>query len=237
GLLLDRLDQHNIARNTIVLFLADHGSNHKGSLLKNRGTEVPCLIRWPNKIKPGTRCDELIQSTDFVPTWFDAAKATVPSGYRIDGVAMAPLFDDPTQPIRQSVYSEMGPARSIKTKDWNYIALRYSKEQIQAIRSDARSVKKLMGLSGGVSRARTRRGAFDLDQLYDLRADPDEKSNVAGDPANQSRLREMQRLLKQELAKFPRRPYGEFIPGGNAVPAADQQDLARQLRKIAARFK
>lgn len=45
GMLLDRLDRHGIANNTIVVLLADHGSQHKGSLLKSRGTEVPCLIR------------------------------------------------------------------------------------------------------------------------------------------------------------------------------------------------
>ena len=59
----------------------------------------------------------------------------------------------------------MGPARSIKTKDWNYVALRYTTEQIEAIRSKHRSVKQLMGLSGGVSRARVHRDAFDTDLI------------------------------------------------------------------------
>ncbi len=237
GLLLDRLDRHGIAENTIVLFLADHGSVHKGSLLKTRGTEVPCLIRWPSRIQPGVRCDELIQNTDFVATWFDVASARPPGEYRIDGISIAPLFRHPDRPIRQYVYGEMGPARSVKTKDFNYIALRYTKEQIEAIRSNHRSVKQLMGLSGGVSRARTRPNAFDSDQLYDLRADPEEMTNVADDPANSKRLREMKRMLKQELERFPNRPFGEFVPGGNAVPGGEQRDLAPKLKKIAAEMK
>ena len=47
GLILDKLDELGIANNTIdAYFVSDHGSR-KGSLIKNRGTEIPCLIRWP----------------------------------------------------------------------------------------------------------------------------------------------------------------------------------------------
>ena len=235
GLLLDRLDKHGIADNTIVVFLADHGSQHKGSLLKNRGTEVPCLIRWPGRIEPGVRCDELIQNTDFVATWFDVSKAKVPGQYRLDGVSLVPLFQDPDKAVREYVYGEMGPARSIKTKEWNYIALRYTREQIAAIRSQHRSVKQLMGLSGGVSRARIYPHAFDPDQLYDLVNDPPEQKNVATRPEHRRLVKHMKRLLRQELMQFSDRPFGEFIPGGNAVGIEGQTDLIPNLRKFAAR--
>ncbi|PHR87153.1 MAG: sulfatase, partial [Blastopirellula sp.] len=237
GMLLDRLDQHGIAENTIVLFVSDHGSIHKGSLLKNRGAEVPCLLRWPAKVQPGVQCNELVQSTDFVPTWFDVANVTPPSDYRLDGVSMTGLFKNPNKPIRDYVYTEMGPARSIKTKDWNYIALRYTVEQAEAIRAQHRSVKQLMGLSGGVSRAREYPHAFHSDQLYDLKNAPEELVNVAADTENKKRVREMKRILKQELTKFDNRPFGEFIPGGNAVSAKDQKDLAPLLRKFSDNMK
>jgi len=94
-----------------------------------------------------------------------------------------------------------------------------------------------MGLSGGVSRARSYPHAFDSDQLYNLKTDHEEMTNVAGDPANDKHLREMQRFLKQELRAFPQRPFGEFIPGGNAVPVKSQQDLSKKLQEIAAGFK
>ncbi len=236
GLLLDRLDRHGIADNTIVLFLADHGSVNKGSLLKNRGTEVPCLMRWPARIKPGVQCDELIQNTDFVPTWFAAANVTPPKDYRIDGISMLPLFEAPHTPIRQYVYGEMGPARSVKTKDWNYIALRYTADQIPSIEAEHRSVKRLMGLNGGVSRARLQPDAFDSDQLYDLPADPEERKNVASKRKNSDQLSEMKRFLMQELTKFDR-PFGEFVPGGDAVPASKQTHLAPLLKKFATNMK
>lgn len=237
GMLLDCLDKHGIADNTIVVFLADHGSVHKGSLLKNRGTEVPCFMRWPQGIKPGVRCEELIQNTDFVPTWFDVANVNPPNDYRSDGVSMTSLFEDSATPIREYVYGEMGPARSIKTKDWNYIALRYTAEQIKSIKSGHRSVKRLMGLSGGVSRARDYPHAFDPDQLYDLSADPGEKRNVALKSGYDEQLTLMKRWLRQELVKFEDRPFGEFIPGGNAVPGIEQQTLSASLKQFAAQMK
>lgn len=234
GMLLDKLDEHGIADNTIVVFISDHGSNKKGSLFKTRGTEVPCLIRWPKVIPAGAICHELIQNTDFVPTWFDLTRAKVPAGYRIDGVSLAPLFANPDAPVRDYVYGEMGAARSIKTQEWNYISLRYSKDQIEALQTSraARITKSMLGLSGGISRsARGHPGAFDVDQLYHLGRDPNEQQNLAADPKFKRQLDRMQRLLINELKRFPHRPFGEFIPGGNAAPRQASEAVLEHLRK------
>ena len=75
GLILDKLDALGIADNTVVVFVSDHGSERKGSLIKSRGTEIPCLIRWPKGIKAGSVSHGLFQNTDFVPTWFELAGA------------------------------------------------------------------------------------------------------------------------------------------------------------------
>ena len=219
GTLLDKLDELGIAENTIFVFLADHGSLRKGSLYSKDGTEVPCIIRWPKGIAKGTECDELIQNTDFVPTWFDLAGVKLPKQYRIDGISLAPLFRNPDQPIRNYVYNEMGPGRSIKTKEWTYIALRYTSDQVEMVQSRPRATKQMLGLSGGVSRGYTNPHAFCCDQLYDIQADPEETRNLAGRPKCRSTLAEMKQLLTQELKRFPNRPFGELIPGGNALPA------------------
>lgn len=158
----------------------------------------------------------------------------MPDGYRLDGVSLLPLFKSPNEPIRDYVYGEMGPARSIKTKQWNYIALRYTREQIKAILDEHRSVNQLMGLSGGVSRAKMYPHAFDPDQLYDLVNDPSEQKNVVTNRKHRKRMEEMKRLLKQELARFPNRPFGEFITGENAVGIEGQTGLVPKLRKFAA---
>lgn len=232
GMLLDKLDELGIAENTLVLFIADHGSEMKGSLYKNKGTEVPCIMRWPAGMKKNVHCYELIQNTDFVPTWFELAGVRPPGKYKMDGVSIAPLFANPKKPVREYVYGEMGAARSIKTKDWSYISLRYSRDQIDAVGSnDRRVMKKLQGLSGGVSRGRKNPNAFNYDQLYNLAKDPLERNNLVLNPEYGAKLKEMKGLLTAELKRFPGRPYGEFVPGGNASPIGSFDDILDKMTK------
>lgn len=233
GLLLNKLDDLGLARNTIVAFVSDHGSNKKGSLFKSRGTEIPCIVRWPEVIQAGSVTKELVQNTDFVPTWFEVAGAK-PENYSIDGVSLLPLFKDPKHEVRKYVYGEQGPVRSVKTKRWGYQAIRYSADQIMEYQNrKGRYAKQLLGLSGGISRAaKEHPGAFSVDQLYDYNQDPEEQKNLAINPENQVQLQMMQGLLKEALKRFDQRPFGEFIPGGNARPREDSLPILKELKKV-----
>jgi arylsulfatase A-like enzyme len=227
GVLLDKLDELGIADNTLILFTADHGSSNKGSLYKDRGTEVPCIMRWPAGMKKGVRCQELLQNTDFVPTWFDLAGIKPPKNYQVDGVSLKSLFKKPDLPVRPYVYSEMGAARSIKTKRFSYLTLRYTKDQVAGLRAGERKfLREVSGLSGGVSRAiLTKDHALTYDQLYDLQKDPETLDNLAGKKRHAATLESMKSSLKAELSRFPDHPYGEFLPGGNAIPGAGYDEV------------
>ena len=228
GVILDKLDELGIADNTIFLFVSDHGSSGKGSLFRTKGMEVPCIVRWPNGIKAGTVCDELLQSTDFVPTWLEVAGAEIPKGYHLDGISLAPLFKNPDQPYRDYVFGEMGGARSIKTKDWNLITLRYPKD---IIAYEDRKLKQLTGLSGGISRAGyTHKYAFDTDQFYHLGRDPGEQVNLAGDPEHAIQLKKMMRTLSAVLEGFPDHPYGELFPGGDTTGPEEAAALLKRVK-------
>ena len=228
GVILDKLDELGIADNTIFLFVSDHGSSGKGSLFRTKGMEVPCIVRWPNGIKAGTVCDELLQSTDFVPTWLEVAGAEIPKGYHLDGISLAPLFKNPNQPYRDYVFGEMGGARSIKTKDWNLITLRYPK---YIIAYEDRKLKQLTGLTGGISRAGyTPKYAFDTDQLYHLGRDPGEQVNLAGDPEHAIQLKKMMRTLSAVLEGFPDHPYGELFPGGDTTGPEEAAALLKRVK-------
>lgn len=237
GLLLDKLDELGIADNTIVLFIADHGSNRKGSLYRQRGTEVPCIMRWPNGMPKGVQTDALVQNTDFVPTWFDVAGAKVPEGYNMDGVSITPLFKNPKANVRDYVYAEMGASRAIRTKDWSYMALRFTKDQVKEMRERGRLLEKtLTGLSGGISRGRDNPESMNYDQLYNIASNPEETKNLASHPEFGGKLEEMKKLLVQELKRFPDRPFGEFIPGGNAMPAGSCDDVLEAMRNQMGQF-
>ncbi|GAB3790988.1 sulfatase-like hydrolase/transferase [Spirosoma horti] len=77
GRLLARLDQLNLAQNTIVIFATDNGPNGhrfngdmkgiKGSVDEG-GVRVPLFVRWPGKIWPQTRIKPTTAHIDLLPT-------------------------------------------------------------------------------------------------------------------------------------------------------------------------
>jgi len=86
GQLLEKLDQLGIADNTIVMYSTDNGAEvmswPDGGTTPFRGEKdtnyeggwrVPCAIRWPGVIKPGTVFNEIFSHTDMLPTLAAAA--------------------------------------------------------------------------------------------------------------------------------------------------------------------
>ena len=138
--------------------------------------------------------------------------------------------------MREYVYGEIGAARSIKTKTHSYIALRYTREQLAGVQErQRRELKALTGLSGGVSRSiATHPHAYTGDQLYDLNRDPDAQKNLADQKRHAGTLKQMKQKLAAELKRFPARPYGEFVPGGNALAGGGYDKVFETLRQAAA---
>ena len=86
GKLLDKLDELGITDNTIVMYSTDNGAEvmswPDGGATPFRGEKdtnweggwrVPCAIRWPGVIKPGTVSNEIFSHTDMLPTLVAAA--------------------------------------------------------------------------------------------------------------------------------------------------------------------
>jgi arylsulfatase A-like enzyme len=86
GKLLDKLDELGITDNTIVMYSTDNGAEvmswPDGGTTPFRGEKdtnweggwrVPCAIRWPGEIKPGTVSNEIFSHTDMLPTLAAAA--------------------------------------------------------------------------------------------------------------------------------------------------------------------
>ncbi len=222
GALLRKLKELGLDENTLVVFAPDHGRRGKSSLFTQDGVGIPLLARWPARIPAGRTCDELVLNVDWVPTVFEIAGLRPPAGYRIDGRSFLPLLEGrPGANVRDHVYLELGHARGVATKDWKYIAVRYPREQValiqQARPADLPRAMSYIGRLGIGVRGAERAGFWDEDQLYDLRGDPDERMNLAKDPRHAEQLAAMRRLLTEELRRGTR-PFGEFVPGGNATP-------------------
>jgi arylsulfatase len=86
GDLLKHLDDIGVANNTIVIFTTDNGAEvftwpdggmtpfkaTKGTVYEG-GFRVPCIIRWPGRIKPGSVENGIFSGMDWLPTLAAAA--------------------------------------------------------------------------------------------------------------------------------------------------------------------
>ena len=84
GRMLDYLDEHGLAENTIVIytsdqgfFLGDHGWYDK-RFFYEESLRMPFVMRYPAEIAPGTVNDKIILNNDFAPLFLDYAGLPVP---------------------------------------------------------------------------------------------------------------------------------------------------------------
>jgi arylsulfatase A-like enzyme len=101
GRLLRKLDDLRLSDNTIVIYFSDNGPNswrwnggmkgRKGSTDEG-GVRVPFFIRWPGRIKAGTRVPELAGAIDLLPTLTSLADVPRIGDKPLDGKDISPLL-------------------------------------------------------------------------------------------------------------------------------------------------
>jgi len=114
GDILRKLDELKLADNTVVIFNSDNGGERTvtdnfplragKSFLYEGGLRVPCIVRWPGKIKPGAICDEPIITHDFYPTLMEVAGVKANKKQIIDGANLVPLFQGATHLKRDTLF-------------------------------------------------------------------------------------------------------------------------------------
>lgn len=142
GRVLDTLDELGIADNTMVIFTSDNGglsssetsptcnaplSEGKGWMYDG-GVREPMIVRWPGHVAPQSSCGVPVTSTDFYPTFLEAAGAALMPEQHVDGVSIMPAFQGETferGPIywHYPHYSNAGdtPACAVRDGDWKLI--------------------------------------------------------------------------------------------------------------------
>ena len=220
GDILAKLEELDIADNTLLIFAPDHGSTDKACLFGIDGAQIPLLMRWPGGIPAGTVCDALVQNIDLAPSYFELVEAVLPESYHLDGQSLVPLFENgEAEGWRDHLYFELGNSRAVMTDNWKYIALRYTEDQVRKIKAaPLQNLPKLMAplqRLGIGTRGADHPGFWDEDQLYNLTEDPQEMNNLAYDPEFSVELLKMKEVLTKDLEKLGR-PYGEFLHAGNA---------------------
>ena len=126
GKILSKLDEVGVRENTLVIFLADNGTDApilstlngrkvagaKGEM-HDGGTRVPFIASWPVALPRGKVSKEIIDFSDFLPTFCEMAGVPTPEG--IDGRSLLQTLKGSDEKHRRWIY--MWYSRNGKNKE------------------------------------------------------------------------------------------------------------------------
>ncbi len=126
GSLLEALERSGVARNCIVIFMADHGiaMPRAKCTLYDAGIGISLIISWSGSITPGSR-GEMISSIDLLPTLMELLDAPVPPN--IQGRSFCSLLHERSYTARSEIYAEKtwhsyyDPMRAVRTERFKLI--------------------------------------------------------------------------------------------------------------------
>jgi arylsulfatase A len=112
-----KLEELGIRQDTLVIFLGDNGtgagitSRFEGREIRGgkgqasqRGMRVPLIVNWPGQVAAGTVNDDLVASTDFLPTICEAAGVKLPATMPADGQSFYEQLLGRTGTPRETLY-------------------------------------------------------------------------------------------------------------------------------------
>ena len=130
--LLDLIDKHDLAENTLVMVVSEQGSGFPFAkwTCYELGLSSGMIVRWPGKIKPGSKSAALVEYVDITPTFLDAAGLQTPD--TMDGRSFLSVLKGETAEHKKYTYgihttrginsgSENYGVRSVGTKTHRYI--------------------------------------------------------------------------------------------------------------------
>ncbi|MCB9662821.1 MAG: sulfatase [Alphaproteobacteria bacterium] len=198
GEVLDALDDLGLADDTLVAFVSDNGPPFAGLKLTlyDRGTGTPLMFRWPAGLTP-QRTDALWSSVDLAPTLLDLAGLPPLEGAQ--GRSWRPFLEEGGPfALPEAIFSEMEqhggplPARAVRTATHKYVVNLSDKPWGGAGQGWKDEVMDLPGQTWDEPRPR--------EELYDLTADPLERTNLVDDPGSSAVLADLRARLAAHLA-------------------------------------
>lgn len=151
GTILERLKKHGLDENTIVVFTSDNGATHggsdprfhiggaactffestgglkgfKGSCYEG-GIRVPCIVRWPNIVTPGTETTVPSYFPDWFPTLTKIAGGELPRSQQLDGIDLTDALQGKRDPQRTEpmIWEFNGYGGIVAIRDGKWKALR-----------------------------------------------------------------------------------------------------------------
>ena len=187
GQMLKYLDDHDLAKNTIVVYASDQGfylGEHgwfDKRFMYNESFKTPLIVRWPGHTQSGSVNHDIVSNLDFAETFLDVAGVAIPAD--MQGRSLIPVLEGKTP------------------TDWRK-SFYYHYYEYPAVHM----VKKHEGVYDGRFKLIHFYDDIDEWELYDLEKDPNEMCNVYANPENAqeiTRLTAELERLKMELKVPP----------------------------------
>jgi arylsulfatase A-like enzyme len=121
GRIVGAVDQYGYKDNTLVIFANDNGGLRDSMNAPYRGTKnttyeggirVPCIMRWPAKLKANSSSNEMMHITDFYNTFITLGGGSLEQARKIDGMNMTgTLFENKKSPRDEIIIEVSGSVR------------------------------------------------------------------------------------------------------------------------------
>lgn len=137
GRVMAKLEEMGISENTIIILTGDNGGNFdettgglrgfKGFAYEG-GVREPLLVKWPGKIKAGSKSEAITIGTDFYPTILEMAKLPQRPEEHMDGVSLVPILKGKSKNTERDDifwhyphYHRTNPYGAVRQGDWKLI--------------------------------------------------------------------------------------------------------------------
>lgn len=207
------LEESGQADNTLVIFCSEQGSSapYAKWTLYDAGMRGAMIARWPGKVKAGTTSDALIQYSDLLPTWIEAAGGEPVEA--IEGRSFVSLLTGKSDTHQEYVYAlqttvginfaqNAYPIRTIRDDRYklvwninftepftNNVTEADSVGYFESWKMRAREDSRIAGL------VRNYQYRPEM-EFYDLENDPEERLNLAEESNHRDKIAAMQTRLR-----------------------------------------
>jgi arylsulfatase A-like enzyme len=244
GLLLKALDELGIGNDTIVIYTTDNGPHANswpdGATTpfrseKNTNWEgafrVPCMIRWPGRIKPDQVSNEIVSGLDWLPTLMAAAgepdiKDKLLKGYSATGKTFKVHLDGYNQLPYLLGQQERGARNEFFyfNDDGDLVGLRY--ENWKIVFEEQRAPGTLRVWAEPFTKLR-------VPKLFDLRSDPYERADITSNTYYDWFLSQPYLIFaaQTEVGKFLA-TFKEFPPRQRAASFSVDQIIEQMQRSL-----
>jgi N-acetylglucosamine-6-sulfatase len=184
GRIRTALEKLGALDDTVIVFTSDHGyfyGEHGLSVERRLAYEeairIPMIVRYPPRVRAGTTPGELVLSIDVAPTILSLAGLT--PAPQIQGRSLVPIFENSAGEWRSSFLIEyFSDTVFPRVRNMGYTAVRTHRHKYIEYQE-----------------------LQDMNELYDLEADPFEEHNLAGVPGARPTLERMQKELQRVRAE------------------------------------